>query len=126
PALIDVLGASPSAAPYAVDYLRISALGIPAMLVVLAATGVLRGLQDTRTPLVVAIVGFSANLLLNIVLVYGAGLGIAASALVTVIAQWAMAAAYLAVVVRGARQTGARLRPDRAGIRACATAGVPL
>src|SRR5438067_12839671 len=103
PALVRLSGASATAAPYAATYLRISALGIPAMLVVLAATGVLRGLQNTRTPLYVAIVGFSAHLLLNIVLVYGAGLGIAGSALGTVIAQSAMAAAYLAVDVRGAR-----------------------
>nr|WP_232248063.1 MATE family efflux transporter [Streptacidiphilus rugosus] len=126
PPLVGLFGASSSAAPYAVDYLRISSAGIPAMLIVLAATGVLRGLQDTRTPLVVAIAGFSANLLLNLTLVYGAGLGIAGSALGTVIAQWGMAAAYLAVVLRGARATGASLRPDLPGIRACATAGSPL
>jgi putative MATE family efflux protein len=126
PALISLFGASPTATPYAVHYLRISALGIPAMLIVLAATGVLRGLQDTRTPLVVAVIGFAANLLLNLALVYGAGLGIAGSALGTVIAQWGMAAAYLTVVVRGAARTGAGLRPDLPGIRACATAGAPL
>ncbi|WP_459246487.1 MATE family efflux transporter [Streptomyces youssoufiensis] len=126
PGLVDLFGASDTAAPYAITYLRISALGIPAMLIVLAATGVLRGLQDTRTPLYVAIGGFAVNAALNAALVYGAGLGIAGSAWGTVIAQWAMAAAYLTVVVRGARRHGASLRPDAAGIRACAQAGVPL
>ena len=126
PALVHLFGGSATAAPYAITYLRISALGIPAMLAVLAATGVLRGLQDTRTPLLVAITGFSANLALNLLLVFGVGLGIAGSALGTVVAQWGMAAAYLVVVVRGARRTGAGLRPDLAGIRACATAGAPL
>ncbi|WP_406201347.1 MATE family efflux transporter [Kitasatospora sp. NBC_01560] len=122
----DVLGASATAAPYAVTYLRISALGIPAMLMVMAATGVLRGLQDTRTPLVVAVAGFAANLGLNVGLVYGAGLGVAGSAWGTVLAQTGMAAAYLVVVVRGARRERASLRPDPAGIRACAKAGGPL
>ncbi|MFH9723465.1 MATE family efflux transporter [Streptomyces sp. NPDC017254] len=126
PWLIGLFGASDTAAPYAVTYLRISSLGIPAMLVVLAATGVLRGLQDTRTPLYVAIAGFATNAALNIALVYGAGLGIAGSAWGTVIAQCGMAAAYLVVVVRGARRHGASLRPDAAGIRASAQAGVPL
>ncbi|WP_428953596.1 MATE family efflux transporter [Streptomyces sp. cg35] len=126
PALVGLFGASDTAAPYAVTYLRISALGIPAMLVVLAATGVLRGLQNTKTPLYVAIAGFVANAALNLGLVYGADLGIAGSAWGTVIAQLGMAAVYLIVVVRGARRHGASLRPDAAGIRACAQAGVPL
>ncbi|MDX3057047.1 MATE family efflux transporter [Streptomyces sp. NE06-03E] len=126
PWLVDVFGASDTAAPYATTYLRISSLGIPAMLVVLAATGVLRGLQDTRTPLYVAIGGFAANGALNAGLVYGAGLGIAGSAWGTVIAQVGMALVYLIVVVRGARRHAASLRPDAAGIRASAQAGVPL
>ncbi|WP_413753201.1 MATE family efflux transporter [Streptomyces sp. R-74717] len=126
PWLVDVFGASETAAPYATTYLRISSLGIPAMLVVMAATGVLRGLQDTRTPLYVALGGFAANGALNAGLVYGAGLGIAGSAWGTVIAQIAMAAAYLIVVVRGARRHGASLRPDAEGIKASAQAGVPL
>jgi len=126
PALVELFGASDTAAPYATTYLRISALGIPAMLVVLAATGVLRGLQDTKTPLYVAIAGFVANGVLNVGLVYGADLGIAGSAWGTVIAQYGMAGVYLLVVVRGARKHGASLRPDAAGIRACAQAGAPL
>jgi putative MATE family efflux protein len=126
PSIVELFGASDTAAPYATTYLRISALGIPAMLVVLASTGVLRGLQDTKTPLYVAIAGFIANAVLNVGLVYGADLGIAGSAWGTVIAQCGMAAAYLVVVVRGARRHGASLRPDASGIRASAQAGVPL
>ncbi|WP_043222669.1 MATE family efflux transporter [Streptomyces sp. NRRL F-5193] len=126
PWLVEVFGASDTAAPYATTYLRVSLLGIPAMLIVLAATGVLRGLQDTRTPLYVAVGGFAVNGALNVGLVYGAGLGIAGSAWGTVIAQCGMAAAYLVVVIRGARRHGASLRPDAAGIRACAQAGAPL
>ncbi|WP_189887045.1 MATE family efflux transporter [Streptomyces xantholiticus] len=126
PWLVELFGASETAAPHAITYLRVSSLGIPAMLIVLAATGVLRGLQDTRTPLYVAIGGFAANAGLNAGLVYGADLGIAGSAWGTVIAQCGMAAAYLVVVVRGARKHGSSLRPDAAGIRASAQAGLPL
>ncbi|KIE24255.1 multidrug transporter MatE [Streptomyces sp. MUSC 125] len=124
--IVDLVGASPTAAPYATTYLRISSLGIPAMLMVLAATGVLRGLQDTNTPLYVAVAGFIANAGLNAGLVYGVGLGIAGSAWGTVIAQCSMAAAYLTVIVRGARRHGASLRPDITGILASAQAGLPL
>ncbi|MDW8804531.1 MATE family efflux transporter [Streptomyces scabiei] len=126
PTLVALFGSSETAAPYATTYLRISALGIPAMLVVLAATGVLRGLQDTKTPLYVAVAGFVANGALNAFLVYGADLGIAGSAWGTVIAQLGMAVAYLWVVIRGARRHGASLRPDADGIRASAQAGMPL
>jgi putative MATE family efflux protein len=92
----------------------------------LAATGVLRGLQDTRTPLVVAVGGNALNVVLNLVLVYAVGLGIAGSALGSVLAQAASAAAFLVVVVRGARRQHAPLRPDLPGIRAAGRSGVPL
>lgn len=126
PVLVDLLGASPTAAPYAVTYLRISLLGLPAMLVVLAATGALRGLKDTRTPLLATGLAAAANVPLNLVLVYPLGLGIAGSALGTVIAQVGAATWLCAVVVRGARRHAASLRPDRPGIRAAASANAPL
>ncbi|TDU89979.1 putative MATE family efflux protein [Kribbella voronezhensis] len=117
---------SPDVADYAVTYLRISCLGIPSMLLLLAATGVLRGLQDTKTPMVVAVSANLANIALNFLLVYGLDLNIAGSALGTAIAQTAAGAALVVVVVRGARRDGAKLRPDRPGILASAHAGVPL
>lgn len=124
--LVAAFDPSPATTGYALTYLRVSVAGLPSMLVVLAATGVLRGLQDTRTPLVVAAAGAAANIGLNVLLVYGAGMGVAGSALGTVLAQTGMAAAFLVVVLRGARRHEAPLRLDRAGIRAAATAGVPL
>ncbi len=126
PALIDAFGTSAVATPYALVYLRISLFGIPSMLLVLAATGVVRGLQDTRTPLVVAATAALVNLGLNVALVYGAGLGVAGSALGTVLAQTGAAAWLVAIVVRGARAEHAPLRPDRRRIRAAGAAGVPL
>jgi len=124
--VVSLFGPSPDVAEYAVTYLRISLLGIPSMLFVLAGTGVLRGLQDTRTPLVVAVTGAVGNVVLNVVFVFGLDLGIGGSALGTVLAQTAMAAAFARVVVRGARRHGASLRPDWPGIRRSFGAGVPL
>ena len=126
PWLVSLFGPSTDVAVHAEIYLRISLLGIPAMLLVLASTGVLRGLQDTRTPLVVAVAGAVGNVVLNLVLVYGLGLGIAGSALGTVIAQAAMAAAFAWVVVRGARRQHAGWRPDWTGVRRSFGAGMPL
>jgi putative MATE family efflux protein len=124
--LVDAFGPSGQVAEQAVTYLRWSLPGLPAMLVVLAATGVLRGLQDTRTPLVVAACGAAANAVLSVGLVHGAGLGIAGSAAGTVLAQAGMAAALLMVVVRGARSTAASLRPDPRGVVRVGRVGVPL
>ena len=83
----------------------------------LATTGVLRGLQDTRTPLLVAVVGNGLNIALNVVLVYGLDLGIAGSAIGSVHRPGALAPPWLVVVVvRAAREQDAPLTPDRAGI----------
>ena len=128
--LVRLFGAGPEVADPATTYLRIAFLGVTPLLVMLATTGILRGLQDTRTPLAVAVAGNALNIVLNLVLVYGVGgfdgLGIAGSALGSVLAQVASAAALLAVVVRGARREGADLRPDRPGIRRAAQASVAL
>jgi len=124
--LCAVFGASPAALEQAVTYLRVSAFGIPAMLVVLAVTGVLRGLQDTRTPLVASVVGFSSNIALNLLLVYGLHMGIAGSALGTVLAQCGMATALVLVVTRRARRLCASLRPHPGRVLRAALDGVPL
>ncbi|NQX29177.1 MATE family efflux transporter [Microbacteriaceae bacterium VKM Ac-2854] len=113
----------PAVAAAAVTYLAISMAGIPAMLGIFALTGLLRGMQDTRTPLLVSGFGFIANALLNAVLIYPTGLGIAGSALGTVTAQWAMFAAYAALAIRLARREGATLRPHRRGVLGSASSG---
>jgi putative MATE family efflux protein len=123
PRLVALFGADAAVAAQAETYLSISMLGLPAMLIVFAATGLLRGLQDTRTPLVVAVGGFGANAGLNALLIYGAGWGIAGSAWGTVLAQWGMVAAYVVVILRHARRTGAVVRPQREGIRGSALSG---
>lgn len=128
--LVAAFGVGDEVARHAEDYLRIAFLGTTPLLVMLATTGVLRGLQDTRTPLVVAVLGNALNIVLNLLLVYGWGpvpaLGIAGSALGSVLAQVASAAALLAVVVRAARREGAPMSPDRAGILAAAHAAIAL
>src|SRR4051794_2546770 len=126
PAVVDALGASARVHPYAVTYLRVSAVGLPAMLLVLAATGVLRGLQDTRTPLVVAVVASAVNAVLNAVFVLVLHWGIAGSAIGTVLAQCGSAAAYLVVLVPALRRYGVPLRFDRSAVGVAAVAGSQL
>ena len=123
PVLVAAFGSDENVAVQAVTYLGLSMFGLPAMLLVFAATGLLRGLQDTRTPLYVAGIGFTLNIVLNFVFIYGLGLGIAGSALGTVVAQWGMVAAYLWVVLRHARRVRVPLRPHRAGLLLGARSG---
>ncbi|KAB1654575.1 MATE family efflux transporter [Pseudoclavibacter chungangensis] len=115
PLVVSWFTTDPAVAAAAVTYLAVSLAGIPAMLLVIAATGLFRGLQDTRTPLVVAIGGFTANALLNALLIYGLGLGIGGSALGTVLAQWGMAVVLAWIAVRAARRERVSLRPGVRG-----------
>ncbi|MFC8304218.1 MATE family efflux transporter [Specibacter sp. NPDC057265] len=122
-ALLRAMGASGQVLVYAQEYLIVSLAGLPAMLLVLAATGVLRGLQDTKTPLLVATAGFGVNVVLNFVLVYGLHMSVGGAALGTVIAQWGMAVVYLIIVVKAARHQHVPLRPDWRGIQKVSSVG---
>jgi len=126
PEIVRVFGATPEVSDGAVTYLRISLFGAPSMLIILAGTGVLRGLQDTRTPLAVAVSANAVNIALNATFVLGLGLGLAGSASGTVIAQTAGACVYLAVIARGARRAGVGLAVDRTGLRTSAAAATGL
>lgn len=114
--LIGAFGAEAKTASEALAYLTVSCLGIPAMLVVFAASGLLRGMQDTKTPLLVATIGFAANALLNWWFIYGLDWGIAGSAWGTVVAQWGMVLVYLGVIAGHAKRAGASPWPHRDGL----------
>lgn len=118
--LLGLIHPAPEVAAGALSYLTISWWGLPFMLVVVAATGLLRGLQDTKTPLLVAAGGFGLNIALNALFIYGLGMGVAGSALGTVCAHAAMCAVYIVIAIRAARRFGADLRPDWAGVLAAA------
>src|SRR5215217_4396406 len=92
--MVGALGAGGAVRAYALTYLRISLLGVPALLVSLAGIGYLRGLQDTRTTMVVAVGGAVANLALEVLLVLVLHLGVAGSAWSTVAVQVAVALVY--------------------------------
>lgn len=119
-------GPEPAVQGYAVTYLRVSMAGLPAMLGVFAMTGLLRGLQDTRTPLYVAVIANLINVALNYVLVYGLDMGIAGSALGTVLAQWASIVVYVAAVQRALRDEGVALGFSMTGVGRSFRTSAPL
>lgn len=111
---------------FADTYLRVSAFGIPAMLIMLAGVGYLRGLQDTVRPLIVAIVTAIGNFVLEVILIWGLDFSVGASALSTVIFQWIGAGLYIMWIARSVRTYGVGLRPDGAVLSELAVAGVDL
>jgi putative MATE family efflux protein len=99
--LVALLGGEGEAADYAVTYLRIAAIGFPAAFLALGGQGYLRGIADLRTPLVIVIAGNVANVILEVLFVYGFDWGIAGSAWGTALAQLGMGAAFVVAIVRG-------------------------
>ena len=93
--LLKLLGADGELLNQARIYLRISMFGAPAMLIMLAGVGYLRGVKDTVRPLWVAIGTALLNLGLELVLIYGFNKEIGASAASTVVSQWVGALIYL-------------------------------
>ena len=93
PAVSRLLGAEASVETNAVLYLRVRLIGAPAVLVSLIGFGVLRGLQDMRTPLIIATGMSVINIVLDYPLIFGAGSipgwGVGGAAAASVIAQYA-------------------------------------
>lgn len=98
--LLRLLGAHGRSGEYALTYLRIGAIGLPAALVALAGQGYLRGVANLRRPLEIVIAANVANLVLEVVFVYGFDWGIAGSAAGTAIAQLAMGVAFVRELLR--------------------------
>ncbi|KAA0233213.1 MAG: DNA damage-inducible protein F [Acidimicrobiales bacterium] len=126
PWLIQIMGGSGEVAAQALIYLRVSIFGFPALLVMLAGTGYLRGLQDTRRPLYIALGTAALNLTLELILIYGLGYGIGASALATVTAQLVGAGIYVAWIARAVRRHHVSLRPHLPTLRRLSVVGRDL
>ncbi len=124
--LSSALSSSEEVADLAQAYLMISALAVPAMLLILAATGAMRGVLDLRTPLIATIAANLLNVCLALLFVYGFDWGIRGAASATVMAQWFAAVWLVVVVVRRARVANASARPRIAEILDSGRKGVPL
>jgi MATE family multidrug resistance protein len=86
------LGAEGAVQETAVLYMHVRLLGAPAVLLTLIGMGALRGMQDMTTPLYIAGGVNLLNIVLDAPLIFGFGmipaLGVAGSALATMISQW--------------------------------------
>jgi MATE family multidrug resistance protein len=106
--LLTAMGADAGVLRESATYLSIRSFALPALMVVTVGHGVFRGFQDTRTPLIVTLGLNLVNLVLDPILIFGLGWGVAGAALATVIAQWIGAMWFLGLLWA---------RRDRMGIR---------
>jgi len=124
--LIRLLGALGAVAVNASIYLRVSLIGVPATLVTFAGIGYLRGLQNTKGPLVVAVAAGLFNLVLELFLIYGLGFGIGASAASTVLAEIGAATVYVWWVHRAVSAHAVGLRPHARTLQSLLVVGRDL
>ncbi len=106
PLLVEVFGPEPAVVGPAVDYLRVRAVAIPALLIITAGHGAFRGMQDTRTPMFITIAINALNAMLDPILMFGADLGLPGAAGATVVAQWIGAGVFLVVLRNRGRSEG--------------------
>lgn len=81
---------------YTVEYFNIRVIGLPFTLYTFAVFGVFRGLQNTYTPMIIALIGTTTNIVLDFILVHGISglitpMYLEGAALASVISQFFMA-----------------------------------
>jgi putative MATE family efflux protein len=126
PLLVGLMGPSATVRPHALLYLRIASLGMLPVMLALVGVGYLRGLQDTISPLRIALLANLANLVMELVAIYGLGMGLAASAWSSVIAQVGAAVVFCRHIARHASAAQVSRRPDLATLRSLVVIGRDL
>ena len=126
PQIIGLFGPDQQVGFFARLYLTVSAPGLIAMLSVLAANGVLRGLLDTRTPLLVTTSAAILNVPLSALLIFGCSWGVAGAGAGTAISQFFMAIWLWIVVAKKLRREGVSARPHLKLVFRSGLHGIPL
>lgn len=136
PHILAAMHTPDDAAPLAVIYLRIIFVALPFMYFYNFVMMTLRGAGDSRTPFYFMLLSVVLDVVLNPVLIFGVGplpaLGIAGSALATLIAQLVSLVAMIAVLYRRRhflllhKAQLALLWPDPAILRALVAKGLPM
>ena len=136
PSILHWMGTPADAIGYGVDYLRVMFVALPASYAFFFVNGALRGAGDSKTPFRFLLLSVTLDIALNPVFIFGLGplpaLGIAGSALATLVAQSVSLAAILRHVYRERhplaihRGEGQLLRIDWPVIRSLVLKGIPM
>ncbi|MGM9565796.1 MATE family efflux transporter [Evtepia sp.] len=117
--ILYLFGANQEVLPYAQSYLRITALGIPFLLLTNGGTLLIRADGSPRYTLLCSVVGVGTNILLDFLFLYPLGMGVEGAALATILGQ--ILSAVLVVRYLGHMKTGKlkkedfAIRKDRVG-----------
>jgi putative MATE family efflux protein len=111
--IVRLLGAGPDFRDLAESYLRIRVLSAAAVLVAQVGHGWLRGTQNTRTPMFIAVGGALLNIVLDYLLIYTFGMGVQGAAWATVLGQYVAAGAFLVILSGHFNLAGAPWRFER-------------
>jgi putative MATE family efflux protein len=103
--IFEFYNASDQILEYCIAYFNIRIFGFPFALFVFAIFGTFRGLQNTFYPMIIAIIGASLNIVLDIILVYGIegyipAMNVEGAAYASVIAQVTMAIISLVLLLK--------------------------
>jgi len=103
--IFEFYNASDQILEYCISYFNIRIFGFPFALFVFAVFGTFRGLQNTFYPMIIAIIGASLNIVLDIILVYGIegyipAMNIEGAAYASLIAQITMAVISLFLLIK--------------------------
>jgi len=104
--MFTIFEASNEVESLAAAYYDIRVFGAPGLLIYLAEMGLLFGLQRMRSTLVLSIGLNITNLVLDVFLVLGLGLGVEGVAIGTVVSEWGAAALGMWLVIRAVRTAG--------------------
>ncbi len=118
PLLIGLMGVDNTIRDLAIPYLRLLALSFPLNFVLLSAGGCIRGVGDTRTPLLVMLTANAVHVFAALALTFGAipGLGLHGIALATILSRGVGAALIAGLLIRGV--AGLRLNRSRLRLQA--------
>jgi MATE family multidrug resistance protein len=118
--IFEFYNASGQILEYCIAYFNIRIFGFPFALFVFAIFGTFRGLQNTFYPMIIAIIGASLNILLDIILVYGIegfipAMDVEGAAYASVIAQITMALIAVLLLIKKtpiSLKIGSSLHPE--------------
>ena len=129
PAMLRLMNTPEEIIADSVAYIRIIFLGIPVTILYNMASGILRSLGDSKTPVYFLILASLVNVVLDLVLIVYAGMGVSGAAVATLISQLVSGLGCLIVMKKRfpiLRMTSEEWVPDWKLMKALLVTGIPM